>query len=143
MGAALEYAALRGQQLMIYVFSDGSVDSSDGSVDNTNEGRGKFSWRGDNSSTAASLILVYDPAGRPALSRADAHQIGYFRPNGSVETSSTRIASNVDLLAEAVVLNYMALHDDVGRFDTVLPGHGLGMPADLDAVTAFQPIRSA
>jgi hypothetical protein len=143
MGAALEYAALRGQQLMIYVFSDGSVDSSDGQVDNSGDGRGKFSWRGDNSSTAASLILVYDPAGRPALTRPEANQIGHFRDNGSVETSSTRIASNVDLLAESVVLNYMALHDEVGRFDTVLPSHGLGMAADMDALVAFQPIRSS
>ena len=58
-----------------------------------------------------------------------------------METASTRIASNVELLCEAVVLNYMALHDDVGRFADVLPKHGLGMAADMDALTAFQPIR--
>jgi len=123
------------------VFSDGSV-ASDGTVDDSQEGRGKLIWKGDNSSTAGSFMLVYDPAGRPQLSRPEAAQIGFYRPNGSVETASTRIASNVDLLCEAVVLNYMALHDDVGRFAEVLPNHGLGMPADIDELIAFQPISS-
>jgi hypothetical protein len=141
MGTAIEYAARRGQQLMMYVFSDGSVDSSDGVLDDTPEGRGKFGWRGDNGSTAATFILVYDPAGRPQLSRPDAAQLGYFRTSGSVETAATRVAENVDLLAESIVLNYMALHDDVGRFSQVLPSHGLGAGQDLDDLIAFQPIR--
>ena len=80
-------------------------------------------------------------AGRPVLSRPDASQIGYFRPNGSVETASTRVANNVALLSEMVVLNYMALHNDVARFGTVLPGNGLGNAASMDALTAFAPIR--
>ena len=64
MGAALEYAALLGQQLMIYVFSDGSV-SSNGVLEG-GDGRGKGIWKSDNSGTASVFILVYDPAGRPA-----------------------------------------------------------------------------
>ncbi len=141
MGAILEYAARRGQPVVLYVFSDGSV-ASDGTIDNSQQGRGKLIWRGDNSSTAATFMLVYDPKGRPQLTAPDRAQLGYFRPNGSVETASTRIAGNVDLLAEAVVLNYMALHDDLGRFDQVLPGHGLGDVSARDALVAFQPIRS-
>jgi hypothetical protein len=139
-GATLEFAARRGQQLMLYIFSDGSV-ASDGTLDNSNEGRGKGIWKGDNSSTAASVILVYDPAGRPALSRADASQIGYFRPSGSVETAANAVASNVTGLCESVVLNYMALHNDVGRFAQVLPTHGLGNAAQMDSLIAFAPIR--
>ena len=140
MGATLEFAARRSQQLMLYVFSDGSV-ASDGVLDNSPDGRGKGIWKGDNSSTAAAFYLVYDPAGPPQLTRPDAHQIGYFRPSGSVETASSRVANNVALLAEAVVLNYMALHDDVARFASVLPGHGLGTPGELDALISLQPIR--
>ncbi|MEE9279524.1 MAG: hypothetical protein V3V67_05070 [Myxococcota bacterium] len=140
MGACLEFAARRGQPLMLYVLSDGSV-ASNGTVDNSANGRGKLIWRGDNSSTAASLILVYDPAGRPQLSRPEAAQIGYFRPDGSVETASTRVANNVELLAQSIVLNYMALHNEVGMFDMVLPDHGLGAAVDLDALIAFAPIR--
>ena len=139
MGAVLEYAARRGTPLMLYVFSDGSVDS-DGTVDNSQNGRGKFTWKSDNSSTAAAFILVYDPTGRPQLTRPDAQQIGYFKPNGSVETGATRISDNVTQLAEAIVLNYLALHGEVGQLGMVLPNHGLGSGAELDALTAFQPL---
>jgi len=138
MGAVLEYAARRGQQLMMYVFSDGALDS-DGSLDNSADGRGKGRWRGDNQSTAAVFMLVYDPAGRPALITPARQQIGYYRMSGDVETASSRVANNVTLLAEAVVLNFMALHDDVGRFATALPSHGLG--ADVNNLIAFAPIR--
>ncbi len=141
MGAALEYAARLGQQLMLYVFSDGSV-ASDGEVDNSANGRGKLVWRGDNSGTAGAFILVYDPAGRPQLTSPTAQQIGWYRPNGAVETGASPIANNVTLLAEAVVLNYLALHGEQGTLDLVLPGHGMGSGAQRDALTAFQPIRS-
>ncbi|MFV2057564.1 MAG: twin-arginine translocation signal domain-containing protein [Thiohalomonadales bacterium] len=135
IGAALEYASLMGKPLMIYVFSDGSV-ASDGNIDST----GKGIWKGDNSSTASSLMLVFDPAGLPQIANNN-NQLGFFRATGSIETSASVISNNVDQLAEAVVLNYMALNGDVGRFSQVLPNHGLGaLAADLDALTAFQPI---
>jgi hypothetical protein len=122
------------------VFSDGSL-ASDGVLDNSADGRGKGVWRGDNSSTSASLILVFDPAGRPQLVGPGA-QIGYYRPDGSIETAATRVSNNVTLLAQSIVLNYMALHNDVGNFANALPGHGLGStPADLNALIAFAPIR--
>jgi hypothetical protein len=85
----------------------------------------------------------YDPAGRPQLTRPTASQIGYFRPSGSLETSATRVSNNVEQLVQAVVLNYLALHGEVGRLGMVLPGHNLGSSAaELDALTAFQPIRA-
>ena len=40
-------------------------------------------------------------------------------------------------LTEAVILNYVALHDDVGNFGSYL-NHGLG--ADLDSLTALAPL---
>jgi hypothetical protein len=141
MGACLEYAARLGQQLMLYVFSDGSLDS-DGQIDNSADGRGKGTWRGDNSSTASVFFLVYDPAGRPPLASPGRSQIGYFRPSGDVETNATRVSNNVTLLAEAIVLNYLALHGQAGSMGQVLPTHGLGSGAELDALIAFAPIRS-
>ncbi len=48
------------------------------------------------------------------------------------------MANNVNLLVNAVILNYMALHGDEGNFATVLPNHGLG--GSLDAYMAFQQI---
>ena len=140
MGAALEYAARIGKQLMLYVFSDGSVASS-GQIDTSIDGRNKYAWQNDQSSTAATFILVYDPAGRPTMTTPTANQIGYFRDSGDVETAANRVADNVEVLTESIVLNYLVLHDEVDPIDTVLPGHGLGTGVDIDALVAFQPIR--
>jgi hypothetical protein len=145
MGACLEYAAQLGVPLMLYVFSDGSL-SSNGVVDNSVDGRGKGEWTSDNSSTAAPFFLVYNPAGRARLMGATAaeqavhQQIGYMRPDGSVETVATPAANQVNLLAETVILNYMALHGEQGNFGTLFPNHGLGNSTLQDSLTAFEPI---
>jgi hypothetical protein len=147
MGACLEYAARKGVPLMLYVFSDGGI-SAGGQVDSTVDGRGKFMWTSDNQSTASAFFLVYNPGSRPQLFSGDSipaarhQQIGYFRPDASVETSGTPAANNVNLLVETVVLNYMALHGEQGLFATpnFFPGHGLGSPALRDSLTAFNPI---
>ncbi len=145
MGACLEYAARVGVPLMMYVFSDGSL-SSNGRVDSTVGGRGKGEWTGDNQSTAATFFLVYNPKGRPQLFTGDAtpaarhQQIGYFRADASIETTSSPAANAVNLLVETVVMNYMALHGTQGQFPTLFPGHGLGSAALRDSITAFNPI---
>lgn len=138
MGACLEYAARRGKPLMLYVFSDGSV-SSGGMVDSSARGRGKGVWTSDNQQTAASFFLVYNPVARPVLMSQTSQQLGYFRPDGDVETASSPAANNVNLLVQTVLLNYMALHgetnDFIGRF-----GSALGPRSALDGLVAFQPI---
>ena len=145
MGACLEYAARRGVPLMLYVFSDGSL-SADGVVDNSTDGRGKFDWASDNQQTAASFFLVYNPAGRAQLYTGDSRppeqhqQIGWFRRDASVETASTPAANNVNLLVEAVILNYMALHGEQGQFASRFPGNGLGSASLQDSLIAFNPI---
>lgn len=145
MGACLEYAHQTGVPLMLYVFSDGAV-SSNGRIDNSIDGRGKGEWTSDNSSTAASFFLVYDPNGRPTLlggtpeTQARHQQIGWYRSDGSVDTSSSPAANNVNLLVETVLLNYMALHGEQGLFEQAFPNHGLGTPALMDSLTAFEPV---
>ena len=104
IGACLEYAARAnngsGVPLMIYVYSDGSVFSN-GMTDDTANGGGKGVWTGDNSSTAASFFMVYNPGARPILLGADPfeqarhQQIGHFRPDASVETSATPAARSM------------------------------------------------
>ncbi len=147
MGACLEYAARVGVPLMLYVFSDGSL-SSNGVIDNTVDGRGKGEWTSDNQSTAASFFLVYSPNGRPQLiggtadEQARHQQLGFFRADGSVETSATPAANNVNLLVETMILNYMALHGEQGNFAALFPNHGLGSVALRDSLTAFAPIVS-
>jgi hypothetical protein len=148
IGACLEFAAVRGKPLMLYVFSDGSL-SSNGMVDDSVGGRGKGQWTGDNQQTAAAFFLVYNPpasGGRPALlssgSPARHQQLGFYNQGGDVVTSSSPAANNVNLLVQTVILNYMALHGQQGDFPALF-GSALGTtPAALDGMTAFEPIVS-
>ena len=155
MGACLEYAARLNKPLMLYVFSDGSL-SSNGAIDNTDDGRGKGEWTSDNSSTAGSFFLVYNPpsnGGRPTLlggtpdQQALHQQLGYMDAGGSVQRAATPGANNVNLLVNMVILNYMALHGEQGDFPFLLDpnrlvgwNHGLG--SNLEQYTAFAPIVS-
>jgi hypothetical protein len=145
IGACLEYAALAGKPVMIYVFSDGSL-SSNGMIDDSVGGRGKGQWTGDNQQTAASFFLVYSPMGRPTLLQsgpppARHQQIGYYNAGGDVVTSSSPAANNVNLLVQTVILNYMALHGDQGAFTSTFNG-ALGTGSALDGLIAFEPIVS-
>jgi len=145
MGACLEYAHRTGKPVMIYVFSDGSV-ASNGTLDNSTDGRGKGVWTGDNSSTAGSFFLVYNPGRRPVLLSAapdgvSLHkQIGWFRTSdGSVATASSPAANNVNLLVDVLLLNYLALHGESGLYSGLF-GNTLGNSISMDALTAFTPI---
>lgn len=149
MGACLEYAAQVGVPLMLYVFSDGAL-SSNGVIDNSQNGRGKGEWTSDNQSTAASFFLVYNPGGPPqlftsgsdTLTAAQHQQIGSFSADGNVNRAGTPAANNVNLLVEMVALNYMALHGAQDQFANVFPNHGLGSNLNLDSFTAFEQIQS-
>ena len=152
MGAVLEYAARLGKPVMMYVFSDGSL-SSNGTLDNSTEGRGKGEWTSDNSSTAAGFFLVYNPNGRPELvggtpdEQAIHQQIGAMDAGGSVMRAATPAANNVNLLVNTIILNYMALHGEQGNFNNLLLdsngnpwNHGLGDFNLQRNMTAFEPI---
>ena len=145
MGACLEYAHRRRVPLMLYVFSDGSL-SSNGAIDNTVDGRGKGEWSSDNSSTAGSFFLVYNPNRRPTIigatpeEQAVHQQIGYMDAGGSVQRGATPASNNVNLLVNTVLLNYMALHGEQGLFEGVFPNHSLGNSTMRDSLTAFTPI---
>jgi hypothetical protein len=140
IGAILEYAErnpLVGD-LMLYIFSDGSV-FSDGQTDNGANGKGI--WRGDNSSTAAAVLLVYRKSSKPVLVAPydTTRQIGHFRPSGTVETGATSVANNPEALAQMVILNYMALHGEEGNFPTLFPSSAI--QADMASLIGFTNIR--
>jgi hypothetical protein len=134
MGACLEYAARRNMPLMLYVFSDGSLSSS-GMIDNTAAGRGKGVWTGDNQSTAAAFFLVYNPKGPITAIR---NQIGYFTADGSVASTGSPGANAVNLLAEMVVLNYMALHGQEGAFQGM--SWATGVPTSLGSMATYSSL---
>jgi len=159
IGACLEYAARTGQELMIYVYSDGSV-ASNGNLDNAADtpgntsnplgGRGKGEWTGDNSSTACSYYLLFSPTANGGVVQrfgantlTDMRQIGRFDSNGSVITSSSPAANNVNLLVNTVIANYMAINGDITpadytNFSNLIPNHGLG---SLDNLISYGKIR--
>jgi len=139
IGMALEFARMSNRKTMIYIFSDGSV-SGNGTIDGELQGitgEAKYGWRGDSSTRAAVMMLVYDPAGKPTMRRT---QVGSYKTTGTVETAANAAASNVGVLAETVVLNYLAIHNDVGNVNNVLPGNGLGNTASIDSLLAFEPV---
>ncbi len=139
IGACLEYAKRVGVPLMVYVFSDGSLSSTN-MIDTSAAGRGKFGWQGDNSSVAASFFLVYNPAGRPVVnpSATTPNQIGSYTSDGSVNTASSPAANAVNLLVNTVILNYMALHGQQGNFASTIANNGLG--TNVDSLIAFDQI---
>lgn len=136
MGACLEYAHRTNTKLMLYVFSDGSV-SSNGRIDDSEGGRGKGEWTGDNQQTAASFFLVYNPTGKPVVRN---HQIGFMRADASVETASSPAANNVNQLVQTVVLNYMALNGEEGNFENIMAAHGLGNATSRERLVGIEPI---
>ncbi len=145
IGAVLQYASALGVPVMIYVFSDGSLNSNS-MVDSSAAGRGKLGWQGDNSSVASTFFLAYSPKGRPALrGAAGAQQIGAFTADGSVVSTSSPAANSVDSLVQTVLLNYMGLSGTDANFPSVFQAwtsmpQALGSASQLAALTVFQPI---
>ena len=144
IGACLNYAQRLNSPLMIYVYSDGSVASNgrrDESPDNGTQlgGRGKGEWTGDNSSTACSFILVFNPVAKP-VPLITGRQIGRFSSDASVITSSSPAANNVNLLVNTVLLNYMSLSGNIGQFTSTFPNHGLGSGTSYEQYVAFNSI---
>ena len=140
IGAVLEYAQRKGKPVMIYVISDGSLNSNM-MVDSSAAGRGKLGWQGDNSSVASTFFLVYSPSGRPQLlNGAAGQQIGYFSAAGNVVTSSSPVGNAVTTLVETVILNYMGLLGTSAQYNALFPMLPLGSASQLDGLTVFQPI---
>ncbi|HXW74243.1 MAG TPA: hypothetical protein VEK10_05470 [Steroidobacteraceae bacterium] len=145
IGAVLEYAQRKGKPVMVYVISDGSLNSNL-MPDNSTAGRGKLGWQGDNASVASTFFLVYSPKGRPTLLNGTAgQQIGYFTAAGNVVSSSSIVGNAVSTLVQVVILNYMGLMGTTNQYSTVFPPNQypstvLGTAAQMDALTAFAPI---
>jgi hypothetical protein len=138
LGAIFEYCARINSPVMVYLITDGSLDSRGSSIDDSVDGRGKLAWRGDNESTAAVAYLWYDPNGAPQLVTPTASQIGYFSARGSVDdTSNLPITDNVNSLAEACVANYLAARGELALFNQILPNNTIG--GDLEKLVAIQP----
>jgi hypothetical protein len=150
IGAVLQYAAIMGRPVMIYIFSDGSL-ASDGTIDDSVAGRGKGVWTADNQNVAATYFLVYDPKAKPTPAQKNPEmslQLGYFNPDGSQNTTATPAGNNVPNLVQMVVLNYMALHTSSAASIWATPGLWPSIPTNntlgstVDNLIMYQPLAS-
>jgi hypothetical protein len=88
---------------------------------------------------SSTFMLVYSPKGRaPLANGAAGQQIGWYTPDGAVDTTSSPAANSVTQIPEVMLLNYMALMGQAGQFSTTFKMQGLG--ANLSSLTAFGPI---
>jgi len=140
IGAIIEYAARKNQPCVIQVISDGSVTSTL-TADMSVGGRGKYGWQGDSQAQAASYFLVYNPASRPVLTGPNKNQIGSFKATGDVNGGSSVCANSPRALVDVMVANYLALHDQLGKIQTLFPNSALNNPTLIDNHVAFAPIR--
>lgn len=125
IGQVLQLASLKRKNVMIYVITDGSV-SSRPEIDDTVDGRGKYNWTGDSSVRSSAFMLLYRHAGRVQMRSPNRRQIGHFRPDGSVDQSSSLISNNVTNLVKAVVANYLALDGQESRLAEVVGDNPFG-----------------
>ncbi len=142
IGASLEYARLKNQPLMLYVFSDGAVVADRNNPEDDGNGTTKFRWRSDNSQRASSAIFVYSPNNAAAdimRNGAASQQLGAFKADGTIDTNSSPYANSVVSLAEVVVLNYLALHGEAGAFGAALGTPALGANPGVEHI-AFNQI---
>ncbi len=140
IGQALELAAVKKSDLMIYVFTDGGV-TSNGQADASAAGRGKGGWQADSGQRSASFTLVYNKDGtRVKLAKDGRRQVGAFLDAGGVDQSVNKISNSVDALARAVTANYLALQGAESKFAQVVGTDPFG--ADLATeYLAFQKLR--
>lgn len=138
VGRILRSAAALGQKLFLYVSTDGSVRSAESNLDTA-------PWVSDRGQAGLTLIIAYDPAGRPALSRnADlpasyVNQIGYLTTG---QAADQRYINNWndELAALAVFANYMRFAHGAGWKQTFKDIVG---PASIKAGLSGVPISDA
>jgi hypothetical protein len=123
IGRILEAASRKNTPVVVYVYTDGGV-SAGSTVDGAN---GRLVWAGDSGQRSASLMLAYNPAGKPQMN-STRRQMGAYKSGGSVDAAASPMSNSVTNLAKAVVLNYLALH---------------GMEGDLEKVVGDNPFQLA
>lgn len=106
-GKILQTAAALGKRCFLFVSTDGAVRSTDSATDDTTP------WVSDRGQAGLNLILMYDPAGRPALSlgagenaSAYVNQIGWIT-EGQAGDNNYIPAWNDERAALAVFANFL------------------------------------
>jgi len=134
IGRALELAARKQKDILIYVVTDGGV-SSNMKIDASAGGRGKLGWGGDNGIRSASFMLYYRNSGRATLRQNNTRQIGAFKDSANIDATASLISNSVTNLSKAIVANYLALSGKEGTLADVVGDNPFG--SNLDKYLIF------
>lgn len=135
IGSLLQAAAIKNQDLMIYVFTDGGVSAA-GAPDPTT---GKGVYNSDAGQTSSAFLMVHKAGGKPGLRRANVRQVGSFTDAGGVDSRFNLISNSVENLSKAVVANYMALTGNESKLASVVGDNPFG--AGLEQYLIFSKLR--
>ena len=134
VGALINAAAALGQDLVIYLYTDGGL-SSGATVQNsaiqietapgvfTATNVQKHQFTGDNGTKSMSALLWYRHAG---LKMATKHQVGAYNESASVDRAATLISDNVENLTKAIVANYLSIGGKEGSLVQVVGDNPFG-----------------
>jgi hypothetical protein len=117
LGRCFTAAARLGKNLMVHLMSDGAVS-----------GEGPdYSWCCDNQAFSASVLLVYRhnvaSASNGILRDTRKRQVGAYTSDGIDFKNPTLITDNKNnkaSMARCVVANYLALHGEEGKLNSVI-----------------------
>jgi hypothetical protein len=135
-GALINAAHALGQDLVIYLYTDGGLSSGSNAQASTIQIESattpgtftqaqvnKHQFTGDNGTKSMSALLWYRNAG---LKMATKHQIGAYNESASVDRGATLISDNVENLTKAVVANYLAIAGREGSLVGVVGDNPFG-----------------
>lgn len=128
IGQIFSLAARKRKNIMVYVLTDGGVAARE-DIDNSNDGRGKYTWTGDSGQRSSAFMMIYRDSARPEL-RTGRRQIGHFKESGGVENSAMVTSNSSVNLAKAIVANYLSLHGEEADLSKIVGDNPFG--ADLD-----------
>jgi len=116
IGRIMQSASMKNTPVVVYIYTDGGVSARNEADPNA---QGRLVWAGDSGQRSASLMMVFNPNGRPAM-RKTTRQVGAYKDDGSNNNSASPASNSVVNLAKAVVLNYLALHGQESNFAEVV-----------------------
>lgn len=134
IGELIYYAALKGKNIVIDLYTDGSaICNTSGVIDTSPTGQGRVIHHTDSPVQSGSIMMVYrhgktraaDPIVKTigaGTSKTTLRQIGYFLPGkgGGVDLSSNSMANNIVMPWRIKMLNYLALMEPTNSPNDVI-----------------------
>lgn len=123
IGAAVEAAHQLKKPLFFQILTDGGIYPDTGTR----------IWRGDDGLKGMTVIGYYNPERAPEQIRT---QVGSYTDGQAADLTEV-IARNTSQVAYAVLANYLNIHGQLGRFESVVSRRGSFTTQELDQVLIF------